>query len=644
LAKHLVVFQPSGRRAEVEEGTTLMDAARNMGVDIETICGTKHTCGQCKVQIQEGEFAREGIISSMEHVSALNPDEVKFLRRVKEPNMRLACVAEVRGDVVVFVPERSRAGRQVVRKAARELVVEVAPAVLKYYVELIPPTLRDTLGDQERLLDALHAVYGLEGLYLDYRVLRELSDILRASEWKVTVSVWRGREVQRVESGFVDDLYGVAVDVGTTTVAGYLTDLKTGKVVATESMMNPQVRYGEDVMSRITYAQEHEGGRELLTTAIREGLDQIFTNLAARKRLKPTDISEVVLVGNTAMHHLFVGLDPVYLGKAPFPPVLHHSLDVRARDMGLSSLHPATNVHVLPNEAGFVGADNVGVLLAEEPYNQDEIWLIIDIGTNGEIILGNREKLISSSCATGPAFEGAHIKFGMRAAPGAIERVRIAVGGRDVSYRLIAPPSRREEVRAKGICGSGIIDAVAEMYRAGVLLPSGRFAKDLDTPRLRRGEDGPEFVLAWADETDVGADITITQADVRALQLAKSAMYAGIKLMMRRLGVEQVDRVILAGAFGSYIDKVQAMTIGLFPDCDLEKVYAVGNAAGDGARIALVNAAKRDEADRVAREVEYIELTVEPDFERVFMEAMYFPHMKDKFPHLEEVLGRAVGA
>ncbi len=642
MGKHLVVFQPSGRRGDFDAGTTLMDAARSLGVDIETICGTKHTCGQCKVQVQEGEFAREGIASSMEHVSPLNPDEVKFLKRVKEPNMRLACVAEVQGDVVVFIPERSRAGRQVVRKAAKELTVPVAPAVKKYYVELVPPTLHDTLGDAERMLDALRDVYGLDKLVIDSSVLRELSKRLREGEWKVTVTVWRGTDVQRVEPGFVDEIYGIAVDVGTTTVAAYLTDLKTAKVLATESMMNPQVRYGEDVMSRIAYTLEKEDGRELLFATIRDGLNQIFANLATNQHLDKEDISEVVLVGNTAMHHLFLDLDVDYLGKAPFPPVIHHSVDVKARDLGFTALHPATNVHVLPNEAGFVGADNVGVLLAEEPYHQDENLLIIDIGTNGEIIMGNRNKLISSSCATGPAFEGAHIKFGMRAAPGAIEKVRISQGGADVTCQLIAPANRREVIKAKGICGSGIIDAIGEMFRSGVLMRNGRFAKDLKTPRLRNGPDGPEYVLLWADETDLGVDITIVQADVRALQLAKGAMYSACKLMMNRLGITQVDRVILAGAFGSYIDKVQALTIGLFPDCPLEKVYAVGNAAGDGARIALVNAAKRDEADWVAREVEYVELTVEPDFERAFMEAMHFPHMKDKFPNLEAALGRAV--
>jgi len=288
-----------------------------------------------------------------------------------------------------------------------------------------------------------------------------------------------------------------------------------------------------------------------------------------------------------------------------------------------------------------VGADNVGVLIAEEPYNRDDMMLVIDIGTNGELVLGNKEKLISSSCATGPAFEGAHIKFGMRAAPGAIERVQIDPETKEPRYKVIGKEQWSDELKdigARGLCGSGIIDVVAQMYATGVILRNGRLNAELDSARMREGEDGLEYVLVSADETAIGQDIVVNQGDIRAVQLAKGAMYAGAKLMMRRLGIEKLDRVILAGAFGTYIDSTQAMIMGLFPDCDLEKVYAVGNAAGDGARIALLNVDKRTEANAIAREVEYVELTVEKDFERQFAQAMYFPHMKDKFPHLEGLI------
>jgi uncharacterized 2Fe-2S/4Fe-4S cluster protein (DUF4445 family) len=348
----------------------------------------------------------------------------------------------------------------------------------------------------------------------------------------------------------------------------------------------------------------------------------------------------MAVVGNTCIHHLFLNIHPRYLGRAPFSPAVHHSVDVKARDLGLRIAEGAY-VHVLPNEAGFVGADNVGVLIAEEPYKQDEMLLIIDIGTNGELILGNRKRLMSSSCATGPAFEGAEIRHGMRAAAGAIEKIKIDRKTREVQFKVIGNEKWNTEdkkIGARGICGSGIFDAAAQMFMAGIIDKNGRFNMQVKSPRLRRGEKDAEFVIAWAEETAIKHDIVICQKDIRAIQLAKGAMYSGARIMMNRMGVKKVDRVILAGAFGSYIDKSSAAVIGLFPDCDPKKVYAVGNAAGDGARIALLNTDKRDEADLWARRVEYVELTLEPDFNKTFTKALIFPHAEDKFPHLKDLL------
>jgi uncharacterized 2Fe-2S/4Fe-4S cluster protein (DUF4445 family) len=353
----------------------------------------------------------------------------------------------------------------------------------------------------------------------------------------------------------------------------------------------------------------------------------------------------MTVVGNTVMHHIFLGIDPRHLGLSPFPPVVHRSLNRKARDLALK-IHPAAYVHALPIEAGFVGADNVGVLIAEEPYRKDEMVLIIDVGTNGELILGNRKRLLSASCATGPAFEGAHIEFGMRAAPGAIERIRILPATRQVQYRVIGQEkwsheSTPGEIQARGICGSGILEGVAEMFRSGVVEKSGRINGNLPSPRLRKTDKGYEFVIAWAKETAIGRDITISSSDVRAVQLAKGALYSGAKIMMKILRLDRVDKVVLAGGFGSYIDPERAMILGMFPDCDLKNVIPVGNAAGDGARMALLNRDKRTEADRIAREVEYVELTIYPDFTMVFAEAMPFPHMKDPFPHLKGILEKA---
>ncbi len=649
MAKVKVNFQPSGRRGEVDEGITLLDAARQLGVDIESICGGKGTCGKCKVRIEEGYFEKDAMDSRMAHLTPLTEVEKKFIKPDEGPNMRLACAAELKGDVKVFVPEKSRAGKQIVRKAAKELSIKLDPAVKKYYLELKQPSLHDlTVGDYERVIDALKDQYGLEGITMDYLTLRSLQDVLRKGNWNITVSVWMGREIIKVEPGYVESSYGLAVDIGTTTVVGYLCDLNTGKVINTESMMNPQVPYGEDVMSRITYAMMNPDGLEKMQKAIIDGLNEIVERVSSDLRVNGRNggeaIVDMTVVFNTAMHHIFLGFNPEYIGRSPFIPSIQHSLNIKARDMGIK-INPASYIHVLPIEAGFVGADNVGVLIAEEPYNLDEKVLIIDIGTNGELLLGNKERVCSTSCATGPAFEGAQIKFGMRAAPGAIEKVRIDPVTKEPEYKVIGKTdwhTHLEKVDAKGICGSGIIDAIAEMFKAGIIDKTGKFNMELNTPRIRRDIDGrPEYVLAWADETSIGTDITINQADVRALQLAKGALYAGAKLMMKRMGIERLDKVILAGAFGSYIDKESALTLGMFPDCDINNVYAVGNAAGDGARMALLNVSKRREADERARWVEFVEIAVEPEFQKEFMQAMHIPHMKDPFPNLKALLQKS---
>jgi uncharacterized 2Fe-2S/4Fe-4S cluster protein (DUF4445 family)/NADPH-dependent glutamate synthase beta subunit-like oxidoreductase len=1134
----MVIFQPSGRRGFIQKGKTLKEASIALGVDIEGICGEKAICGKCKVRIDQGFFEKYGVESSREHLSPMSVTERKFFSLQQERSgYRLACQAKVLGDVIVFVPEESRMGKQVVRKAAREIEIELKPAVKKYYVEIPKATLEDTRGDWERLEAELEKSHGLKNLGIDYQALMSLQQVVREGDWKVTVSVWQNREVIKVEPGEVKKAYGLAVDVGTTTVAGYLCDLTEGKLLATASMMNPQVIYGEDVMSRISYTITNPDGLEHMNKAIIDGLNGIVEEASAMAGIKRTDILDMTIVGNTCMHHLFLNIDPRNIGRAPFPPALHHSLDIKARDWGLKllpeaeaaemggyppckvacpagingqdflyfiaqgkfeealeevrrampfpgvcgrvctrpcepecernkvdeplslkalhrfvadyerkkgrvravpiektkesrvaivgsgpaglscayelvrkgypvtvfeaapkaggmlrygipdyrlpkevldeeigyieelgveirtnhavkslkelfsqgykavflatgawvseklnipqedlagvshaldflnrvnsgapvkiegkvavvgggnaavdaarvarrlgaeevsivyrrsreempaiaseveeaekegiafhflaapvsllnhngrlrgikcqrmelgepdesgrrtplpvsgsdfevaadhliiavgqradnkglaeelnysdsgtlSVDPATlktnmegvfaggdatsgasdvisairagqeaaisielylegidlvrgrpgklkkveevpkegvekegrkvlpllepqerlgfaevepgfadrldlameeakrclncgvyaekgeaeagpirdigikiapgaYIHVLPIEAGFVGADNVGVLIAETPYFQDSVELIIDIGTNGELVLGNRQKLISSSCATGPAFEGAEIKYGMRAAPGAIEKVVIDPETKEVRFKVIDKEgwnTELEEIGAKGICGSGIIDVVPQLFLAGIIDRTGRFKKDLDTPRYRQNNGEPEFVIAWAKETSIGQDIVVCQSDVRAIQLAKGAMYAGAKIMMRHFGVEKVDKVILAGAFGSYIDKVSAALLGLFPDCDLENIYSVGNAAGDGARMALLNTDKRKEADWIARQVHYLELTLEPGFDKTFAEAMWIPHMKDTFPHLAHLL------
>jgi len=632
-----VIFQPSGRRGEIPVGNTVLEASRSLGVGIESVCGGKKTCGKCRIRIETESLDRSGITSLPDHLSPFSEEEGKLIgEKERTEGFRLACAAEIRGDLLIFVPEESRTGRQVVRKEATERMIALNPAVRLFPVTLVPPDLNHPLGDYERLVAALAERFDLQRPEIDYPALLGLPRALRQGDWTVTAAIRMEREILAVFPGTVEEAYGLAIDVGSTTVAGYLCSLRTGRIIGTESLMNPQVAYGEDVIARITYTMDHPDGMKKMKGAIIDGLNLLIRTVTGDHGLSPADILEITLVGNTAMHHLFLGIDPRALGVSPFAPAVHRSLDIKARDLGLT-IHPAATVHILPIEAGFVGADNVGVLIAEEPYHKDEMVLIIDVGTNGEMVMGNRERLLSASCATGPALEGAHIRFGMRAAPGAIERIRIDPETLDVSFKIIGEERWRPEFQitgAKGICGSGIIDAAAELYRAGVIDKSGRFRTDLTTPRLRATDGKPEFVIAWPEETTLGEAITINQKDVRSVQLAKGALYAGAKLMMKRLGIAKLDRVILAGAFGSYIDKTEAMILGMFPDCDLDHVSSVGNAAGDGARIALLNRDKRLEADVVARQVEYLELTLEKGFQEEFMAAMFIPHLSDAFPHL----------
>lgn len=674
-----VVFQPAGRQGDIPAGTTLLEAARRLGVEIESICGGHQTCSKCKVLVEEGDFAKFAIRSAAGHLTAPGQREIEYARKHSfGEGERLSCACQVTGDLVIRVPEESQTRKQVVRKAAGvERAISVDAPMRLYYAELPAPELKDHRGDWQRLADELHSVHGLENLAIDPAILPSLQPALAAGKRAVTVTLFEGREVVRVQPGFHDEIYGMAFDVGTTTVAGHLCHLRTGEILATASRMNPQVPYGEDLMSRVSYAMVNPDGTQRMHRAIIDGLNELIAEACADAGIVPSDVVELVVVGNTTMHHLILGINPQELGGAPFSLVTHDALDVKARDLGIA-IARGGNLHIPPCEAGHVGADNVGVLVAEAPFAQDEQMLVLDIGTNGEILLGNRERMFSASSPTGPAFEGAQILHGMRAAAGAIERVRIDPATLDVRYRMIGKDewveskedigywvlgsdvpgtslpntqypifnnrkAKRDAIlnpvlKASGICGSGIIEAIAELLTAGILAPNGRFV-EIEHPRLRTGlGDGggkAEFVLAFPHETSTGRAITVHSDDVRAIQLGKAALYAGSKLLMARLGLETVDRIVLAGGFGSYIDPKHAMLIGLIPDCDLAKVTAVGNAAGDGARMILLDKAKRSEAQWAARWVRYVETAVEPGFQDEFVAAINLPHASDAFPHLQ---------
>lgn len=668
-----IIFQPSGRQGDVAVGTTVLDAARQLGVDVDSICGGRQTCGKCKVVVESGHFAKYGIASSPDHVTPMGEDEARYFERKAQhatrndestyhpspaSNYRLACACAVTGDVLITVPPESTLRRQVVRKGAGDRPIEIDPILRQVFVQVEANHLGGRKGDWERLQEALRREWGFDHLRIDLHALRRLTPALRAGKQQVTAVIWNACEVVDVRPGFHDAMYGLAADIGSTTLAVHLCDLQTGAVLATESAMNPQVSFGEDLMSRVSYAMMHDDGLRTMQTAVITELNRLIAKATARAGITADDIYELVLVGNTVMHHILLGLDPTELGAAPFTLATHAPVDVKARDLGLD-VHPAANVHLLALEAGHVGADNVGVLITEAPHQQDDMMLVIDVGTNAEILLGNRDGVWSCSSPTGPAFEGAQITHGQRAAPGAIERVRIDRATGRPRFKVIgndrwSDEQPAENIKATGICGSGIIEAVAELFMAGILKADGRFNEDgssavgsegpapgsdvpRPTPHLRFNGRKGEYVLATADQTSNGREIVVTQDDVRNIQLAKAALYAGCKLLMRRRGVERVDRIVLAGAFGSYIDPLHAMVLGLYPDCELSKVHAVGNAAGDGARIALLNKARRAESASAARAVHYIETAIDPYFQEEFVNAMHLPNKVDAFPHLEAI-------
>jgi len=679
-----VIFQPSGLRGKISKNKNVLEAARELGENIESLCGGKGSCGKCRVLIAEGSYPKYNIVSGRNHISGWKKAESRFIDdKNKKKGYRLACCADIKGDVLAFIPEESRASKQIVSKRPHLVPVSYDPIVEKYDLIMDPPSVNDSKGDLERLLGTLNIQYGLKDLgcdidtlySCDIDVLRDLPMRLREQNWHVTVSVWMDREIIRIVPGKVLDSFGIAVDIGTTTVVASLVHLNSMQILDTQYIMNPQVKYGEDVISRINYHVHNKEGLAQMSADIIEALNSMIETLlrstwpdntnwpekakgfdyseVQKQRAKtegkflcltPEDIEDVTIVGNTIMHHILLELDPRNTARAPFPPVVQKSLNIKARNLKLN-ICPSAYVHLLPNEAGFVGADNVAVLTAEEPYKSDQIQLIIDIGTNGELVLGNRERLLSTSCATGPAFEGAEITFGMRAALGAIERIAIDSKTHEVVYKVVGHDAwsnyvKPGELQARGICGSGIMDLLAELYRSGIITKSGAFQQNQKSSRFRINSDTKhrEFVIAWADETATGRDITITQKDVRQIQLAKAAIYTGCKLLMREWGTDRVDVVKIAGGFGIHIDPVKALIMGMIPDCDPGQIIPIGNAAGVGALVTLMNRQKRSESDWVARMVEYVDLASLQGFKDEFVGALHIPHKKDPFPHLESIL------
>ncbi|RTL97713.1 MAG: DUF4445 domain-containing protein [Hyphomicrobiales bacterium] len=641
----LVLFMPSGKRGRFPVGTPVLDAARQLGVYVESVCGGRATCGRCQIEVQEGNFAKHKIVSSNDHISPKGAKEERYERvRGLPEHRRLSCSAQILGDLVIDVPQDTVINAQTIRKDADTRVIARDTAIRMCYVEIEEPDMHKPLGDLDRLKIALMKDWGLKNLEFDFYLLPQVQGILRKGNWTATAAIHKDADsdIARVIAlwpGLKNEAYGLACDIGSTTIAMHLVSLLSGRVAASSGTSNPQIRFGEDLMSRVSYVMMNPDGREGMTVAVREAISGLVDKVCAEGNVQRNDILDSVFVGNPIMHHLFLGIDPTELGGAPFALAVSGAVRIKASDIGLK-LNQGARLYMLPCIAGHVGADAAAVTLSEGPHRQDEMMLIVDVGTNAEIVLGNRTRVVAASSPTGPAFEGAEISGGQRAAPGAIERVRIDPDTLEPRYRVIGSelwsdqPGFAESVQATGvtgICGSGIIEVIAEMYLSGIISEDGVVDGSLSmrSPRIVPNGRTFSYVLKEGEPK-----ITITQNDVRAIQLAKAALYAGTKLLMEKQHTDHVDRIHFAGAFGSFIDPKYAMVLGLIPDCDLDKVSAVGNAAGAGARMALLNRGYRREIEETVSRIEKIETALEPKFQEHFVYAMALPNKVDPFPKL----------
>ncbi|CDZ33823.1 ASKHA domain-containing protein [Neorhizobium galegae] len=645
----LVLFMPSGKRGRFPVGTPVLDAARQLGVYVESVCGGRATCGRCQVSVQEGHFAKHGITSANDHLSPPGPKEERYDRvRGLPEGRRLSCSTQILGDLVVDVPQDTVINAQVVRKAADERVFDRNPAIRMCYVEVEEPDMEKPLGDLDRLKAALASDWHFDDLDVDFHLIPKVQQILRKGEWKVTAAIHKDRDDDRARlvalyPGLKNEAYGIACDIGSTTIAMHLSSLLSGRTVASAGTSNPQIRFGEDLMSRVSYVMMNPAGREAMTLAVREALNGLIDRVCADGGVSRTDILDSVFVGNPIMHHLFLGIDPTELGGAPFALAVSGAVQVKSSEIGLP-MNDGTRTYLLPCIAGHVGADAAAATLSEGPHRQEEMMLLVDIGTNAEIVLGNSTRVVAASSPTGPAFEGAEISSGQRAAPGAIERIRIDAATLEPRFRVIGiepwsdEPGFADAAAATGItgiCGSAIIEVIAEMYLAGLISEDGVVDGTMAERSPRILQNGRTFSYLVHDGEQ---RITVTQNDVRAIQLAKAALYAGVKLLMDKQGVDHVDRIGLAGAFGTFIDPKYAMVLGLIPDCDLARVKSVGNAAGTGARMCLLNRSYRREIEETVSRIEKIETALEPKFQEHFVYAMALPNKVDAFPHLAAVI------
>ncbi|CUX80957.1 MAG: putative metal-binding protein [Roseibaca calidilacus] len=646
----LVIFTPSGKRGRFALGTPVLTAARQLGVDLDSVCGGRGICSKCQITPGYGDFSKHGVSVAPDALSEWNAVEQRYKdKRGLIDGRRLGCQAQIMGDVVIDVPAESQLHKQVVRKDASTRPMVMDPATRLFFVEVAEPDMHEPSGDLQRLATALRAQWDVPEISMGLDVLRKLQPTLRAGGWQVTVALFSDHsggaaQVLDIWPGLYEGtLYGLAIDLGSTTIAAHLCDLRDGQVVASSGIMNPQIRFGEDLMSRVSYAMMNPGGDVEMTRAVREALDTLIGALASDAGCNARQIMETVIVCNPVMHHLLLGVDPVELGQAPFALATSGALSLKASELDLTALNPAARAYLLPCIAGHVGADAAAVALSEAPERSDDLVLIVDVGTNAEILLGDKRRVLACSSPTGPAFEGAQISSGQRAAPGAIERIEIDPATKEPRFRVIGCDLWSDDpdfaATVTGICGSGIIEAVAEMRMAGLVDPSGLIGSAEQTGTWRCQPEGRTHAYVIHDATATGGPrITVTQGDIRAIQLAKSALYAGARLLMDEIGTDTVDRIVLAGAFGAHISPKHAMVLGMIPDAPLDRVSSAGNAAGTGARMALCSKSARAGIERTVTRIHKVETAIEPRFQEHFVAANALPHATAPFPELSRVV------
>ena len=648
----LVIFTPSGKRGEFPVGTPILTAARQLGVDLDSVCGGRGICSRCQITPSFGEFSKHGVTVENNAISDWNSVEERYKsKRGMIDGRRLGCQATIQGNIVIDVPPESQVHKQVVRKRAEARDIFINPTTRLFYVEVEQPDMHKPSGDLERLIEALDKEWNLTSLEADFSILKKIQTALRKGEWKVTCAIHSDNNsnksnIVEIWPGYYEgSIYGMAVDLGSTTIAAHLCDLQTGEVVASSGSMNPQIRFGEDLMSRVSYSMMNSKGDEEMTSAVRAGMNELFSEVAQEANISTNLIMDAVFVCNPVMHHLFLGIDPFELGQAPFALATSNAINTKSSNLELSQMHSASNVYLLPCIAGHVGADAAAVALSESPNTSEDLVLIVDVGTNAEILLGNKDKVLACSSPTGPAFEGAQISSGQRAAPGAIEHVEIDPTTKDPRFKVIGSDYWSDEIGFEdsikssgitGICGSGIIEMVAEMRMAGIVDGPGLIGSPEQTATNRCFQDGRTFsYLVYDGSASNGPKITITNRDIREIQMAKAALYSGARLLMDKFEVDNVDRIVLAGAFGAHISPKHAMALGMIPDCKLKNVSSAGNAAGTGARIALLNHTARSDIEKIVTEIHKIETAVEPRFQEHFVNASAIPNSVEKFPILE---------